>query len=833
MSGKLLFKLYFLTLNLCFETSSTKTANYQGGLIFEQVNEEAININKNEIIFSKWANTDPLIRATKMANEHIEVYSQFCDHVKSRLENSDHPKTNKFFVLPEPYHLRLAKHECQKHKGSLPEIREFSDYTALETLMTDKKIKLVLSGMTYDSVSREMTFHSDNTFLPKITDKLFPAVQRPVSFKTISIFQKSKLLEIADKPIYYEKLHDKLQLSVYDTPEETYEKYPMDTWIICERENRLKGANQLFLRLTHHNCERDLKQLQLATEYVNRETQAVTTLNFTVPISKQRMKRAIPLVALGTGYLAAQTVASAMTNSAPLSWLGQPVASLFGFQTSANAKAQAEYIRKNALNIGELAINQQELIGKQNEMSQVFNNMTTWLEEQQEAVSLYMAEQDIKNNLKQLQILIQLSVTKFANILAFAAAGKSSPFALSQNELNELSKAHSTGLMQISTDMNEVKTKLIVQNETIHYVFSIPIRDEHSKFHMYIVKPMPLFTGEKVYEVQTDVTHIAIDKDFSHYTTLTPAEFDICSYKMNECTTSDLISNLNKESHCALTTFMYKNMTCPLHEIPIVPPFFTFYNNKTIYSVPHKMMITIKCEDNAERQTFEVEGTGEALIKPGCSMILPDGRKHQAKPNMGSYMIESGSVFDILSHANSISPKEQVALTNAYIPHFKKFSMIYNAAPSITQTALERLKDPVQNISIAALFLIFMAMLLVFILFLTCIGICTSKRFRTWLKSFCQCTRENKFYEDYRAELEKEQRINFIKRARNWLARKYSRNAQQSDANENPEPENPVFEPPPYWVRNTKEDKEFHEYSQVMQKAAENRYATLRREHQV
>ena len=82
-------------------------------------------------------------------------------------------------------------------------------------------------------------------------------------------------------------------------------------------------------------------------------------------------------------------------------------------------------------------------------------------------------------------------------------------------------------------------------------------------------------------------------------------------------------------------------------------PFFWISGNFTIFSMPAKTKLYIKCKEFLEHEkytneTIEIEGIGEASFKTGCSIMLPNGSKFKMLTIRIAEQLSESKIFELM-----------------------------------------------------------------------------------------------------------------------------------------------------------------------------------------
>ena len=375
---------------------------------------------------------------------------------------------------------------------------------------------------------------------------------------------------------------------------------------------------------------------------------------------KGRQKRSpIAPLAIGLGIaggLAATNVAASLaTGDAPLSWLGDITSSILGF--SSNAATQRNLIKmdKMAEKFDALQVNQKELSKTIHDIKQKMETFENHLDGIHVATEAIATEQDLKAHARHVQNVQMSTLNKYANILLAGASKKVSPFALSQTELNKLAdNIRAKEGLDLARNLERIDMQVAIVNNELKFFFSIPIIEDDHIFHFYKVVPIPVFADNKTFIPELDASNIAISKSGSEYISLTDLEYQKCTEDPDKCVTTSLISPISSSSSCVITTYTSQTLRCPLKETTQTPtPFFWISGNSTIFSMPAKTKLFIKCKEFLEYEkytdeTIEIEGIGEASFKTGCSITLPNGSKFKTPTIRIAEQLSESKIFELM-----------------------------------------------------------------------------------------------------------------------------------------------------------------------------------------
>ena len=379
-------------------------------------------------------------------------------------------------------------------------------------------------------------------------------------------------------------------------------------------------------------------------EHVNQMTS--TTL-----ASQQRTRRT-PTIGL-TGMNVANTANSFSTGHAPLAWLGEALGYLLGIPTKNSVEFRQ--IAKNARAIEALSINQHILAQTVNLLSKRLTALGHYILQSFKAAATVTMEQDLKIIIRYMQVIQQLTLTKYANVLMAAQLGKTSPYAISKQELISYGKElHNEKGIQIINRVEETKSTVALVNNQIQLLIQVPIIDEQKLFHFYHIKTLPSFIDNKTFTPHVDAEYIAISKSGSKYVEITAAEFLKCILQPDICRVTNPITPVNENSLCVIKTFQSQKLKCPLQETKIAPkPKVILTGNKAIYAVPQETHLYVKCSEHIETHTYTdetvtINGTGEVAFKPSCTITLPGGETHNTPAAVQEKEMTQSGLFEIL-----------------------------------------------------------------------------------------------------------------------------------------------------------------------------------------
>ena len=369
-------------------------------------------------------------------------------------------------------------------------------------------------------------------------------------------------------------------------------------------------------------------------------------------ISHRTRRTPSPNIAF-TGMGITNMADSIITNDAPLSWLGEALGYLLGFPTKSSS--EFKQIAKNARSVQALNINQDALAQTVNLLSKRLTVFGSYILQTLKAAATLTMEQDLKIIIRHMQVILQLTLTKYANVLMAAQLGKTSPYAMSRYELSTYGAQLKTEKgIQIVNRVEDTKSSVALLNNQIHLLIQAPIIDEQKLFNFYHIKSLPTFMENKTFQPILDAEYVAISRSGAKYVETTATEFTRCVLQPDICTVSHPITPINEQSLCVIRTYQSQKLTCPLQETKKTPkPLIYITANKAIYAVPQESHLYVKCSDHTETHTYTdetvtINGTGEVTFKPSCTVTLPGGATFDTPAAVHEQQITGSGLFEIL-----------------------------------------------------------------------------------------------------------------------------------------------------------------------------------------
>jgi len=362
---------------------------------------------------------------------------------------------------------------------------------------------------------------------------------------------------------------------------------------------------------------------------------------------------AVGIAAGISGLTLANTISSAVTGEAPLSWTGKLLGGLFGFPTAQPFNYAA--MAKMANSLESLKLNQDEIVSTVNTMEKRLAQYGNLIRGTFESTAMITIEQDLKMIIRHLQVIQQLTLAKYANVFVAASLHQTSPYALSTKELQEMAKdVKRTRQLQLTQDIRLVHTTVAIIDNQINIIFEVPVMEEKNLFNFYTVTPLPVFANNKTFIPMIDTQYIAISKSGSEYITLSSDQFTRCVTDTAACQISSPVYPISTKSNCVISTYTTQILTCPLLEIKHKPePVIHISGNRTIFSVPQETTLYVKCSEKAQSSVYEdtsitINGMGEAVFRQSCTVTLPDGTRFQTPSAPHITKLSGLNMFELL-----------------------------------------------------------------------------------------------------------------------------------------------------------------------------------------
>ena len=738
--------LILITLNnraTCYE--QPKAISLKGGLIYESVHKP-IQVNSNYMTFHRQLNISLVSNSVKLCDEYISRYTNLCSQLQNYTKSLDIPAEQaptQYFVTQKKVAFEEALSICKSHNSILPEPRTYNELIELNRIMSSHSIIDIPIGIYYNVPNNRFQYMSDNADV--ITVGLFPYImyKEGSNEKTQGPFHKNQKVkdQAVNNLIYAYKHHNILEIAI--PPYE--KKIPLvqtPTFVICQYLPKQEDPKKsILMTIANLHCLQSVPDLTSTNILLQQELSIFTSVLSQTPAemasrdSNNRTKRFAPSLVLPSligSTVTANAITSTVSGAAPLSWFGDLLSKVFGFSTERSMNEMATVVNQQTTKINTLTINQ-------NELATAFQALTSQLRKFSEFVTAtdYTASYlfnliDNRFAINKLQNTIQFSFLKIADALSAAMTHSTSPYILSEKELQTISHSYKGFNIHLSEDISQVHTSAFLYNNSIYFTFQIPIIEEKLFFHLYQVTPVPIFTNQTSHIPELDAKYIALSVTENYYSILNDFEYNNC-ITSTHCTISDIQRPNDKSAHCVIASYFTDTPMCPLVNYTLENSFFKIYGNQLIYSTNSTLPIHLRCPQR-NAVTFNpivvnLSGMGKAQIADGCSVTLQNNKRFSTLSKIKKVELSTSPFMNIISQNPNISTLQFKPITYDHVSipiiHFHNHSDF--EIPDIWQ----RLRKPSEN----ALHLI--RTILVFIILSTLLSflcICSPK-IRTWFKT--------------------------------------------------------------------------------------------------
>jgi len=471
-------------------------------------------------------------------------------------------------------------------------------------------------------------------------------------------------------------------------------------------------------------------------ETIHRLTNIVTS-----PLSIIRHKRASDISSLTNPILPDSIKLFSTSN----------VGYLLGIATVEDVKRSYEYIVKNAIDIGDLHINQLELKQGYDNLAGEIRSLQQVKKQMDIAVASISAVLDNKATVTQLHNTIRQSLLIIANAVTAAHVGKLSPYILSEQELDKLAADLRVKNLYLTGKIDDIHTRMYNDNDEFIFILSIPIVDQKFIFHLLNVRPFPVFTPANESQIVVpDIKYLAVSLDALAYMSLTEMEYSKC-IKQSFCRVTGPRRSINKAAHCVVRSYRSKTQNCPFSDAPDAKPFFATYGNRTLFSTPANLEGNLVCPTREIRTGEEAvtgkitfNGVGSIFLKPQCFVELPSGDiiSAQYETNIATDLGIStmNEAFQYLPNLEHYEFKEKYVdvFENHVIPDLDLKPIEQNSIAYITEMAVSH-DEVIKH-------LIRFAIMLAVAAFIFAVLYCTVPKFRRWVKACCFLKPPTKFW---------------------------------------------------------------------------------------
>ena len=594
---------------------------------------------------------------------------------------------------PYKYARKDAKRACKLMGGRLPEIRGEQSKKDVAMAMLLNDIQSAVAGIRFDKQADHHRYLSDDSFMglgmfpnPQYggyyTDSYYKATSWTDSWIT-PMFDQYSMMYVDPGAQFNIRLMDKNNNEFHT---KILCEFPPE---IPRFRKEIEHSENTLFRLALHNCERDVTTITQTTAFTLREVEAITQLDIsaenrqephfrdffptikdydsdnktktalqmTLELEKDDIRKSIKDHVTLKDYLnysnrgkitsiknrkqrdlsditidpiiSDSISESSGSNNAPLAFVGNIMENVFGVVTRRTAVTMDKLIPITKA-IEDLAVNQGmmgALLNNVLDRSQYFESRVNAITDGNVALSMVS---DIKEHIKHLQTTLQITMAKYANILLASAVEKTSPYALQPAEIRKMSKALPPN-QWLTEELSEIKSEIIVHNNTLTIVFEIPVISEEDKYNFYKVIPIPTFKDNSRHTPITDMKHIAISKSGERYIALSDDEFQYCLNNPTKCIAHTPTMILNEHAGCVVATYTTNKQQCFKHKSSTdLTPFFYKQQKQIFYSVNEPTNVYIRCLENADDQKYAdksiiIETQGQLELRPSCSLTMTNG----------------------------------------------------------------------------------------------------------------------------------------------------------------------------------------------------------------
>jgi hypothetical protein len=725
----------------------TEKIHLKGNLLFSEIGGKSLN--QEHMVFVRGVNTSDLEQIAQYLEKAGDLYYSFCDSVKNfqkyvtNLNNSrssQNPEKT-FIVTPNAFPMAEASAACQRLSATLPEFRNLQELRTAHDLSLRYGIYQTRAGIFYDKRVNKFLYESDTAdarsqFIKVSYGGAYTGKSHSANWEDDTYLTQ----EAQSYMLSYQFREDKAFLHVADSDMNKL-KYKVICQKITKPPNEVSSSTITMLKYAENNCNRDYTRLNSLTKKIIQDITAVTNLNFSPAPPEINLDNYLPQVEkskrslsndseeyyyqekflesiIEKGTLSYDTsnrnkrsIMSSMIKFGSFSLVGAiantasyAVRAIIDSLTRPKNVATKEDINKLGRQINSVRIGHNEVVTAINQVETKLRELRTTVTEIAHASIVMAMETDVKLLIQFLQNTLNSVLIKYSIAMLAAQDMKASPYVLSQTELEELAViVHKESSNTIDTSINNAKTTAIVVQNTVLFIFEIPVIDINKQYNFYLIKPIPVFRNGSTFYPDIDATNIAISADGSRYVTLDQYEFDRCLDTPSVCNSHSPVSPVSNQALCTIVTYTTNRQKCPLKDFRTKPFVFLYFdsdNSRFFYSTPNETTIFIKCSEKDgtyEDSTYVIRGIGQAEFKPDCSINLQDGTTFRTPQNIGRKQLSDLPLLQIkdLTPGNSTykikittETKEQVLLSP--IPAFTDDtdSSAHKASSSLWQTIL-------------------------------------------------------------------------------------------------------------------------------------------------
>ena len=694
---------------ICYEVPPTVTL--KGGLIYES-GHKPIQVNSNYMTFHRQLNISLVSNSVKLCDKYISRYTTLCNQLmnSSKLEqdSTEIPKT-RYFVPPQKVAFEEATSVCKSLNGIIPEPRLFNELIELNKIMTNRLINEIPIGIYYNVPHNRFQYISDNADVRTVNLFQYIMYKNGTNEFTPGPFHKRQEVKDAaiNNLIYAYKHHNIIDIAI--PPME--KKIPLvlnPQHIICQELPKPDNPKKSILTtIANMHCLQSVPDLTATNDFLQQELTIFTSaINNHSPIAKFKReshnitKRFAPALVIPSVIGVANTLTSAATGEAPLSWFGNLLSKVFGFPTESSMSEAITMINQHSTTIQSITINQNELISAYNALASQLRKFSDFVSATEYTASYLFNLIDNRFAINKLQNIIQFTFLKIAEALTAAMTHATSPYILSESELKTISHSYKGLNIHLTTDISQVYTTAFLLNGSIYFTFHIPILEEKLFHHLYQVTPVPIYAQNSSFIPEIDAKYIALSITDNYYSILTSLEYSKC-ISGTYCSISDIQRPNDHSAHCVISTYFSDKPTCPLVNYTLEDSFFKVYGNQLIYSTNGTLPIHLRCPQKHATTfqpiTINLSGMGKAHIADGCSITLQNNKRFSTLSKIKSVQLDTTPFMNVISNSPNISLLQFKPLTyeSISIPIIH----VHNHSESNNPDLWQKLTRPTENIA--------------------------------------------------------------------------------------------------------------------------------------
>jgi len=640
---------------------------------------------------------------------------------------------------------------CSATGGNIYEIRTLNDADTLYQLMKSDGVEEIYAGLYVNSANR-LTFMSDDS--PNTYPYFRECYNCPLTPYMDDNYVESTKKQFGDE------IHIRYQLNETLTPpiHITFMNHQTSTpcrplYAYCKQKPTTEGS--ILTNMAHKICTRDTIEIQRVNEMLQLEL-------IQIMAPGHRVKRGIALA--GAGLLGIDALINSFTGASPLSNIGKGIAYTLGIATHADLAITKQELERQAQQLTNITLNQGLLIEAQIEVqNDIFKlrNAQNFLTHE---ITILFSDMDNKINIYRLQNLVQHTLAKMTTAIQASKQQFPSPYIFGNNDLHNLTSAFRLQGVQLSDNIDDVITSVILVENTYTFIIAVPLLMDTNDFYFYEVITLPIFKDNIGYEVSYTNKYFAVNAVKMEYFTVSAVEYDTCTqYSM--CTIAAPFRKMTATTPCEIRSLQHGANQCDLHENPNAQATFYNFGNTTYFSVPKAMNIHLSCK-NSQRTFNELQQIvhyGHFNIPDGCQVNIDN--EITIKPGfvVTKYYLKDNTLFEILN--TPFHPSDFPTTTKS--PNTTQYPNIQFHEIGNYKSTIEMVFDHESTLAGVIKFAVYFAIIAAII----AIIYFAYKPFRIWLNTWLLKTKPSVYWS----------------RIRNYETPQYVRRRQKGTKNKKPE----------------------------------------------